>query len=216
MMSSAYQMSSTGNSDGLEEDPENDLFWRFNMRRLTAEEIRDSILAVNGTLNLQMYGPSIFPPIPDEVKAGQSRPGSGWEISPPDQEARRTIYAHIKRSLIVPIIAAFDGPDVDATCPVRFVTTQPTQSLGMMNGQSLNLQARKFADNVRRRAGTDLRQQVELILRRVLQRNPSADEIQRGIQLIRTLQDEHSVGAGQALQHYCLVALNLNEFVYLD
>ena len=61
----------------LERDPENRLLARFNMRRLTAEEVRDSILAVNGTLNRdKMFGPSIFTIIPEEVLAGQSMPGS--------------------------------------------------------------------------------------------------------------------------------------------
>ena len=77
-------MSSRGRSEGRwRPDPENDLFWRFDMRRLTAEEIRDSILAVSGNLNLKMYGPSIYPEIPQEVLAGQSVPGNGWAKSPP-------------------------------------------------------------------------------------------------------------------------------------
>src|SRR5690606_8284168 len=78
LMSNAYQMSSRGNPEGLAQDPANDLFWRFNMRRLSAEEIRDSIHAVNGRLNFKMYGPGIYPDISQEVLAGQSMPGAGW------------------------------------------------------------------------------------------------------------------------------------------
>ena len=73
MLSSAYRMSPKGNAAALAKDPENNLFWRFNMRRLTAEEVRDSILAVSGRLNLKMGGPGIYPEIPREVLAGQSR-----------------------------------------------------------------------------------------------------------------------------------------------
>src|SRR5262249_15882303 len=65
--SKAYQMSSRGNPKALAADPANDLFWRFDMRRLSAEEIRDSILMATGSLNLKMYGPGIFPEIPKEV-----------------------------------------------------------------------------------------------------------------------------------------------------
>ncbi|MEK6235283.1 MAG: DUF1549 and DUF1553 domain-containing protein, partial [Planctomycetales bacterium] len=125
MLSNAYQMSSRANESALAKDPENDLFWRFNMRRLGAEEIRDSILSVNGSLNSKMFGPSVYPDIPQEVKAGQSKPGSGWGRSSAEEQARRTVYAHVKRSLILPIVAAFDGPELDSTCPVRFQTTQP-------------------------------------------------------------------------------------------
>src|SRR4029079_1950966 len=114
-------------------DPENDLLSHFDLRRLTGEEVRDSILAVCGNLNLaKQDGPSIYPVISAEVLAGQSRPGQGWEKSTPAEAASRSVFVHIKRSLAVPILASFDAPDPDAPCPVRFTTTQPTQALGMI------------------------------------------------------------------------------------
>src|SRR5262249_7918163 len=100
--SSAYRMSSRGNERALAADPTNDRFWRFDMRRLTAEEIRDSILAVSGNLNLKMFGPGIYPEIPKEVLAGQSMPGRGWGKSSPEEQARRSVYIHVKRSLLYP------------------------------------------------------------------------------------------------------------------
>ena len=87
------------------------------MRRLTAEEVRDSILAVSGTLNLKAGGPSVYPPIPREVLAGQSVPGQGWPTSPPDEAARRSVYVHVKRSLLVPILATHDAADTDFELP---------------------------------------------------------------------------------------------------
>ena len=78
MMSRTYQMSSAGNAVGLKADPNNDLFWRFNMRRLAAEEIRDSILNLTGQLNLKMAGPSIYTEIPADVAKTASRPGGAW------------------------------------------------------------------------------------------------------------------------------------------
>src|SRR5262249_2477761 len=110
VLSSAYRMSSRPDSAALAKDPENDLFWRFNLRRLTAEEVRDSILAVSGNLNrARMNGPSVFPRIQREVLHGQSRPGIGWRPSSPEEQARRSVYVHIKRSLAVPLLAAFDA-----------------------------------------------------------------------------------------------------------
>jgi hypothetical protein len=216
MLSNAYQMSSHANPAGLAADPQNDFFWRFDTRRLSAEEIRDSVLAVSGNLNPQMFGASIYPFIPDEVKAGQSLPGQGWEDSTPSERGRRSVYIHTKRSLIVPMIEAFDGPDVDNSCPVRFSTVQPTQSLSMMNGEFLNEQAREFAADIRRAAGDDRPRQLELVLGRVLQRVPTAQEVDQGMQLLESLQQEHDVDEAAALDYYCLVALNLNEFVFLD
>ncbi len=216
MLSHTYQMSSRPRQNALTRDPQNDLFWRFDMRRLEAEEIRDSILAVIGRLNPEMYGPSIYPAIPQEVLAGQSMPGANWEDSSDAERARRSIYIHTKRSLIVPLIAAFDGADPDATCPVRFVTTQPTQALGTLNGEFLHGQARIFADYLRREAGAEPTDRVELALRRVFQRKPTEQEVDRGIQLMESLKRKHNLDSDRALDLFCLVSLNLNEFIYLD
>ena len=106
-------MSSHADEKALADDPANELFWRFDRRRLSAEEIRDSILAVSGKLNLQMYGPSIYPRLSHEVLATQSRPGDGWGKSSPEQRARRSVYIHVKRSLLTPLLTSFDFPDPD-------------------------------------------------------------------------------------------------------
>ncbi len=200
----------------MERDSQNQLFWRFDMRRLEAEEIRDSVLSVNGSLNLAMYGPSIYPIIPQEVLAGQSEPGQNWGDSPPEERSRRSVYIHTKRSLIVPLIAIFDGADPDATCPVRFSTTQPTQALHTLNGDFLNRQARVLADFVRGNAGKDPATQVRLALSRVFQRRPTGIEVARGLKMMESLRQKHHTDEDKVLDLFCLVALNLNEFIYLD
>ena len=217
MLSSAYQMSAQASGAALEKDPGNDLFSRFNMRRLTAEEVRDSILAVNGSLNLsKVGGPSMYTLIPDEVLAGQSRPGAGWGRSSQEERNRRSVYIHVKRSLIDPVLASFDAADVDASCPVRFATTQPTQALALLNSEFIHREARQFAGYLRREAGDDAAEQVKTALWRVLQRAPTAGEIERGMELMARLQHEHGADEGHALDYFCVVALNLNEFMYLD
>jgi hypothetical protein len=217
LLSSTYQMASTGNDAALAKDPQNNHLWRCDMRRLRAEEIRDSILAVNHTLLLdRMYGPSIYTTIPDAVLAGQSMPGQNWNTSKSEDQARRSIYIHVKRSLPVPLLAAFDAADADFSCPVRFATTQPTQALGMLNSDFLNEQAQIFARDLKKCAGSDLREQIKLALERTLQRAPTTEEIDRGEQLIRALQSDYGQSPDAALKNFCLVALNLNEFLYLD
>ncbi len=229
MNSATYQMTSASREDAYAKDPENHLWWRMDMRRLTAEEIRDSILWANGTLNAnRMYGPSIYTKIPDEVKAGQSQPGSGWGNSSPEDQARRSIYIHVKRSLLDPVLESFDMADTDQTCPVRFSTTQPTQALGMLNSDFVLEQAEIFSKMIDTAAAgvkksgkgsndeSAEEQQVRIALQRVLQRSPESDEIQRGVSLIRTLQTDHHLSLQQAQKYFCLMALNLNEFIYLD
>ena len=217
MQSNTYRMSSQTDSETLASDEANDLFSRFDMRRLVAEEIRDSLLAVNGSLNLQdMFGPSMYPTLPQEVLQGQSRPGTDWHTSSPSEQARRSIYIHVKRSLAVPIMSSFDMADPDKTCAVRFVTTQPTQALGMLNSDFVNRQARTFAEYVKNSAGPEPARQVELALWRTTQRNPSPVEIQQGVDLIESLQRDEGASSDDALHSFCLVTLNLNEFMYLD
>ena len=162
-------------------DPTNDLFSHFDMRRLSAEEVRDSILAVAGTLSLKMYGPGVYPEISAEVMAGQSVPGAGWGKSSNEDQARRSVYVHVKRSLILPILETFDLAETDRSSPVRFVTTQPTQALGMLNGSFMNRQARAFASRLKREAGDDKSKQVELALHLATGRKPTDEtEIKRG------------------------------------
>src|SRR5262249_45251903 len=150
----------------------NALFSRFPMRRLTAEEVRDSILTVSGRLNLQMGGPSVYPPIPKDVLAGQSRPGDGWVTSPPEQASRRRGSAHVKRSLLVPVLAHHDQADTDTSCPVRYTTTVPTQALGLLNGAFSNEQASLFARRLEAEAPRDLTAQVRRAIRLTAGRAP--------------------------------------------
>jgi len=227
LMSDAYRASSTARPDGLAKDPLNDAFWRFDRRRLAAEEIRDSIHVASGVFNPKMFGPGVYPDIPAGVKAGQSVPGKGWESSPPAEQARRSVYVYVKRSLLTPILADFDVADTDASCPVRFVTTQPTQALGMLNGEFLHEQARRFAERVRREAlatntqpAASADDDTAAIVRRALEialvRPVAAEEVTRGVALVDALEDQDGVGPSRAVELYCLMVLNLNEFIYLD
>jgi hypothetical protein len=217
LTSNAFRMSGRFDPAAAAKDPENDLLWRFDPRRLSAEEVRDSVLAVSGNLNRKKAGgPSVYPVIPPEVLAGQSMPGNGWGKSPPEEAAGRSVFVFVKRSLAVPLLAVFDAPDPDAPCPARFTTTQPTQALAMLNSAFLNEQAKVFAGSVAKEAGPDRAEQVRLILRRVTQRSPTPADVERGVVFLGSMEREEGLVAAEALRRFCLLALNLNEFVYLD
>jgi hypothetical protein len=220
LTSQAYRAAAAPATEALQTDPLNDSMWRFDMRRLSAEELRDSIHVASGAFNPKMFGPGVYPSIPKEVMAGQSRPGAGWGDSSPEEQARRSIYAFSKRSLITPILADFDLADTDTSCPVRFTTTQPTQALGMMNGEFLQQQARVFAERVRREAGgpdaADVPSQVRRALEIALVRPATDAEVDRGVALIDRLDDTDGVSPSRAMELFCLMVLNLNEFAYLD
>lgn len=216
MTSNAYKMSAQRNEHAMISDPLNDLFWRFDMRRLSAEEIRDSVLSVAGNLNLKQGGPSIFPELPEEVLATSSQPNRVWGYSPPEEANRRSIYVKVKRSLLVPILNQFDMADTDSTCAVRFVTTVPTQSLTMLNGKFINQQAQDFARRIRQHGGSTLTQQLKYGLELVLSRQPSNEEIHWANGFIETLVNDEQVKLDIALDRFALLALNLNEFIFLD
>jgi hypothetical protein len=186
------------------------------MRRLSAEEIRDAVLVASGQFNPAMFGPGFYPALSQEILATQSRPGEGWGQSTPEAQARRSIYIHVKRSLLPPMLTAFDFPDVDSSCEARFVTTQPGQALTMLHGEFLNEQAGKLAARVAREVGPDPRAQVAEVIRLALVRRATDEEIADGLRLLNRLARQRGQNSADALKYWCLTVLNLNEFVYLD
>ena len=224
MATAAYQMSGAATPDGLKVDPANKLRWRFDARRLAAEEVRDTLLSVGGRLKLDVGGPSVFPKIPDAVLAGQSVPGSGWLKSkgggydPADPRAgdRRSVYVFVKRSLQVPILAAHDQADTDSTCPVRYTTTVPTQALSMLNGEFLHEQAAALAERLAKEHPGDLPAQVKRAVRLTTGRDATADEVTADVAFVGRLRQEFELDTAAALGRYALVCLNANAAVYVD
>jgi hypothetical protein len=218
MLSSTYRLSARADAANLKADPANTLRWRFDMRRLTAEEVRDSILAMSGNLNLKMFGSSVYPKISKEVLAGLSFPNKKdhWPGSPPEEANRRSVYVFVKRALRVPILSAHDQADTDSSCPVRYTTTVPTQALGMLNGEFITEQADSFARRLEREHPDDVAAQVTRAIRLTTGRVPDADEVAKDVAFVREMRAKFKLDAHTALTRYTLLALNANEFVYLD
>jgi len=203
-------------SSALDVDPDNRLLWRFPPRRLTAEEVRDSMLAASGRLDLRVGGASVYPPIPREVLAGQSRPGDGWPTTQGPEANRRSLYVHVKRSLQLPIMATHDQADTDGSCAVRYVTTVPTQALGLMNGEFSREQAAALAQRIAREVGDDAAARVRRAIALTTQRPPTDDEVRRDTEFVTALERDEKLSPTDAWNLYCLMCLNANEFFYLD
>jgi hypothetical protein len=216
LLSRTYRMSSEPGSANLEKDPRNLNFWRYDMRRLTAEELRDSILAVSGNLNRRTGGEWVCPPLPAEVLATASRPGAGWPVArDPADHYRRSLYIHVKRSLRYQMLADFDQADTDTGCAVRFATTVPTQALSLLNSAFVNDQARILAGRMRAEGG-NVRERIAAGLLAVLQREAHAEELDHLVALHGDLKSGQGLSEEAALDRVALLALNLNEFIYLD
>jgi hypothetical protein len=118
--------------------------------------------------------------------------------------------------LLSPVLLSFDLAETDRSTPVRFATTQPTQALGMLNGPFFNEQARVLAERTCREAGPSTEARVRHVLHRVTARPPGEAEVARGVSLLETLAADEGLGARAALDAFCLLAFNLNEFLYLE
>jgi mono/diheme cytochrome c family protein len=219
MTSAAYTRSCAADATNLKTDPANTYLWRFNMRRLTSEEVRDSILAVSGELNLsKVGGPSMYPKLSAEVLAGISfgDKKNHWPDSPKEEQNRRTVYAFVKRSIQVPLLINHDQADTDNSCPVRYTTTVPTQALGMLNGEFTNEQAELLARRLEKDAGKDVAKQVARGIRLTTGRVPAEAEVAKDVAFIDKLKTKHGLSDDKAMQQYALLLLNANEFVYVD
>src|SRR5262249_17927327 len=104
LTSNTYRMGKGINPAYQAEDPENKLLWRVPYRRLEVEALRDAALAASGRLDPTMYGTAIFPYVPPGARIGSSDPDKIWPAYKEEGDRRRTVYAFIKRSLVVPLL----------------------------------------------------------------------------------------------------------------
>ena len=164
MLSEAYQQSFAAPDEALIADPVNDLFGRFDRRRLSAEEIRDSLLTVSARLDRSPAGPHPFPP-EDQWRYTQHTP-----YSTVFETDRRSVYLVQIRNRRHPFLGLFDGADPNATTPLRQATTVPTQALYFLNDPFFHAQAALAVDRLKDRTGQS---KLDALFRIVFQRLPS-------------------------------------------
>ncbi len=186
VLSRAYLGSGAPNERARAVDPANRLLWRMNRRRLDAEALRDSMLAVSGQLHESAGGPAI--PLEFLVNVGNIDPKnvnppsfslSKWR---PEQAVQRTIYLPIIRSAAQPGPAklrnVFDFPQPAEFAGQRFTTAVPTQALFLMNSPAVKQHAAKLAEQIRDGAAQDVAR-LELLWLRTLNRPLTPDERQK-------------------------------------
>ncbi len=181
-------------------DSEARLLWRYPSRRLEAESIRDSMLAVSGRLNLQMYGRgfNLF-----DQRGGLSGFDPIETFNANNQ--RRMIYAHKVRREPETVFGAFDCPDAGQSTARRSESTTPIQALNLFNSVFTLEQSKAFATRVQQEAGTDTAKQITHAYQLALNRYPTAAELADTTPLVR----EHGIAA------LCRALFNSNEFLFL-
>jgi hypothetical protein len=193
MTCAAYQQGSDPTPAAVKADPQNRLWWHVPPRRLEAEAIRDSLLAVGGSLDPKMYGP-----------------GTLDENTP-----RRSVYLTVKRSRLLPMLQAFDAPEPIQSVGERSLTTATTQALTMMNSPLVRKQAENLARMVQPATAGEVPAAVEKAYRIGLGRTPTDGEKQRMAGFIlKAAGDSKSLETATA--DFCQVLLCLNEFLYVD
>jgi hypothetical protein len=164
MTSAAYRQASTDNAAARQIDPENQLLWRMNRRRLEIEAVRDSTLAAAGRLDRAVGG------VPFPLNTEPSVP-------------RRSVYGFIERGRLPGFLSAFDFAPPDQHAPMRYVTTVPQQALFFLNSAFMAEQARHIAA----RAST-----VPEMYRAIFSRDPEPWEIEAGERFLRAQRDQDS------------------------
>jgi mono/diheme cytochrome c family protein len=217
LRSSTYRMGyRPGDARTAKVDPNNDLLWRHRMRRLSAEEMRDSILWLTGKLSSEMGGPSFYSMISSEARATSSRPNDVWRDSPEEQRLRRSVYIKVKRSLATPMLEAFDLADMDSPCAERFTTTQPAQALSLLNGEFANVRAADIAHRLEAEHPGEPRAQLARLVQLALSRPAEEAELDELEGLRVELLSKFGLDEHRALANCCLLVINVNEFAYVE
>jgi hypothetical protein len=243
VLSATYRQSSFEDpaAPGTSSDPDNHLLWRQNPRRLDAETLRDSMLAVSGKLLPADGGKPRWPPVPEEllrtqpailaVLTGEKPPDKlqGWYADPLEQCDVRSVFLIQKRSLPVPFLQPFDLPDGVTPCARRSTTTVAPQALTLLNSDTTVRLARALAERItfeKTSARRDANQLIDRAFELTLLRGPESSELQQCRSTFDRDMDVHRKHLGPlagetdvkltALTDVCRALMNVNEFVYVD
>jgi len=172
LLSSVYRQSSAYRADVHEADPDNKLLAVFPAKRLDAEQIRDSLLVASGRLEEKVGGPSVFPPVPSNLGAGNA-----WEVSKdPHDWNRRSLYVFTRRSVPYPMLQPFDMASAQQVHSKRDVTTTPMQALTLLNDEQVYQWSQVLAGRIVREAGGDPSAELDRLYEILFSRKPNENE----------------------------------------
>jgi hypothetical protein len=216
LLSQTYQLSSESDSSSAARDPEDQWLWRFPVRRLDAESIRDAMLTVSGRLERHRPGPHPFPPI------------EAWHWTQHDPfkavypSRHRSVYLMTQRLVKHPFMAIFDGPDTNGSTDLRPHSTVPLQALYLRNNPFVQEQAAGFALRLIA-SDSDVQARIRRAYELAWGRPPEAVEIDRWVHYLRNCrialaaaQKSEAAIEREAWTSLAKVMLTSNEFLYID
>ncbi len=235
--SATYRQSSFEDSSGTDLSARRPLYGMQNVRRLDAETLRDSLLAVSGLLQPHDAGKPVWPPMEDELlqaqpavlEAIEGKDGGrmqGWYPDSIEATDVRSVFLVRKRCLPIPFLQAFDLPETTVSCARRDTTVVAPQALMLLNSPDSVRYAQALADRVQGEQTIDLDDAVgsgrlvETLFDTALNRSPTGDELQLSIEFLQRHRVQHQDAGAEAgrlaLVDLCRAMLNLNEFAYID
>lgn len=239
VLSNVYRQSSADDPAKSRIDPDNKALWRMNRQRLDAEAIRDSVLAVSGRLTEQIGGPPIRVPLEPEVYDTiftEYEADNLWPVHPdPRQHTRRSLYLLRKRNVKLPMLVAFDAPDLMSSCGARSVSVHALQALTMINSPFMFDQSKALAERLFREIPVNNRLRIIRMYELALGRRPNAQELRltqdflisqaavirqrigkgEPIAMVDNLPTTIDRSTAAAWVDLCLATMNLNEFIYV-
>jgi mono/diheme cytochrome c family protein len=197
VLSSTYQQASGDNPGNRRLDPDNNFLWRMNRQRLDFEALRDSILAVTGSLDTKSFGPAV------DLAAQPFIP-------------RRTLYGFVDRQNLPGMFRVFDFASPDTSSPQRFQTTVPQQALYLLNSPFIAEQARRLLARADVAELPSPSERIRKLHRLLYGRDAGPEEVVLGEQFVASMQTASPPTGLSAWEKYGQVLLLANEFVFVD
>jgi hypothetical protein len=220
LKSAVYRQSSAFRESGSESDPDNHLLWRFPLRRLDAEAIRDAMLSISGDLDAKEGGPF--------VPTHHTEDGSVVVDEKIHGARKRSVYLQQRRTQVPTLLEVFDSPSVVTNCTFRNTSTVPLQALALLNSEFARKRAQGFARRLEEEAGTDRDKKIDLAFRFAYGRKPNEKEFAAAHRFLTTQQQVYSdsgrTGVGQPTRvsdrriwdDFCQMILSSNGFLYVE
>jgi hypothetical protein len=213
LLSRVYQLGSRPDDKPAQVDPQNRLWHHVPVRRLQAEAIRDSLLALSGRLDNTMFGPGV-PPHLTPFMEGRGRPGAS---GPLDGAGRRSVYLAVRRNFLNPMFLAFDYPIPFSTIGRRSVSNVPAQALALMNDPFVLQQARLWAEHALKDAKSPDERIANLYVT-AYARSPTGKELETATAFLAS--QAARLGCGledvRVWTDLCHVLINVKEFVFVE
>ncbi len=192
VMSETYRRSSRHRPALGDVDPDNVLLARQNRFRVEAELVRDLHLQAGGLLSLKVGGPSVFPPVPEDVAALSYANNFKWKTSEGEDRYRRGMYTFYKRTAPEPTLVTFDCPDASISNPARDSSNSPLQALATLQNEVFIEAVRSMAKNVLSAGAEDDGARLRAGFITALGRPPVAAEQSRLLRLLKESRDYYA------------------------